>query len=194
MGAVYEAYEESMQRTVALKVLSPALQAAGIEASRFEREAWIGGRLAHPNVVKVYGQGADGALRYIALELIRGPSLHEALQQARERRETHEAGESEWRATYLRSTVELFVGVADALYYVHEQGVLHRDIKPANLLLSEERDRLFLTDFGLARDTDASRLTRRGDFFGTIRYMSPEQLLASTVDLGVASDIYSLGV
>lgn len=194
MGVVYEAYEESMQRTVALKVLDPALQAAGIEASRFEREAWIGGRLAHPNIVKVYRQGMEGAIRYIAMEFVHGPSLHQALQQVRRSRETNGSRDSEWRTNYLRPTVELFVGVADALHYVHEQGVLHRDIKPGNLLFSEERDRLFLTDFGLARDDEASRLTRKGDFFGTIRYMSPEQLLAARADIGIASDIYSLGV
>jgi eukaryotic-like serine/threonine-protein kinase len=84
--------------------------------------------------------------------------------------------------------------VADALEHVHGQGVVHRDVKPLNLLLTKDGSRLLLTDFGLARDEEASRLTRRGDFLGTVRYMSPEQLLAQRVRVDRRSDIWSLGV
>jgi hypothetical protein len=90
--------------------------------------------------------------------------------------------------------VELLAGVAEALEYVHEQGIVHRDIKPLNLLLSKDGSRLLLTDFGVARDEEASRVTRRGDFLGTIRYMSPEQLLAQRVKVDHRSDIWSFGV
>ena len=89
--------------------------------------------------------------------------------------------------------VRLFVGLADALEHVHRAGVVHRDIKPLNLLVVEGRECLLLTDFGLAGDETASRMTRRGDFMGTIRYMSPEQLLAHRTRVDHRSDIWSLG-
>ena len=193
-GTVYEAHQESMQRRVALKVLDTGFFPSEREVARFEREAWIAGRLTHPNIVKVFGKGQEGQTRYIAMEFVEGTSLHDEIEKARKDRQAGEAlASSSWRE-HIRKMVELFVGIADALHHVHEQGIIHRDIKPLNLLLPEKGSRLLLTDFGLARDLDATRMTRRGDFMGTIRYMSPEQLLASRVQVDHRSDIYSLGV
>jgi hypothetical protein len=90
--------------------------------------------------------------------------------------------------------VSLFADVAGAFYYVHQRGVVHRDIKPSNLVLSEDGSRLMITDFGLARDAESASLTRPGDFMGTVRYMSPEQLLAQRIKVDHRSDIWSLGV
>ena len=84
--------------------------------------------------------------------------------------------------------------MADGLSYVHQHGVIHRDFKPLNLLLANNDSRMLLTDFGLAQDRDASRITQRGDFLGTIRYMSPEQLLAQRAKIDYRTDLWSLGV
>ena len=192
LGTVYEAYQESMHRVVALKVMNPGIQPSSAANLRFEREAWIGGRLSHPNIVRVHGQGDESGIRYIAMELIDGRSLHEEI-----RRVKNEAGEdrrSSSTSQAIRHTVELFIGVADALAAVHDGGVVHRDIKPSNLLLTRDGSRLLLSDFGLARDAESAHLTRQGDFLGTVRYMSPEQLLAHRVKIDHRSDIWSFGV
>jgi serine/threonine protein kinase len=191
MGSVYQAYEESMHRTVALKVLTPALM-GGDETSRFEREAWIAGRLMHPNIVKVYGQGVASQCHYIAMELVVGGSLSAELRKIKET--TRKEPESRWYSQHVRKVVSLFIGVADALQHVHENGIVHRDIKPHNLLLTKDSSRLLLTDFGLAHDEQSAQLTRRGDFMGTVRYMSPEQLLAHRVKVDHRTDIWSFGV
>ena len=177
MGTVYAAYQESMHRNVALKILEDA-PVFSEGAARFEREAWIAGRLSHPSIVKVHAYGVAGNARYIAMELIEGPSLQEEIREAKKRQTEGTSADSDWRGRRTRMVVELFVPAADALHYVHQQRILHRDIKPSNLLLNQERTRLLLTDFGLAREDDAANLTRRGQLLGTVRYMSPEQLLA----------------
>ncbi len=170
MGTVYEAFQESMRRKVALKILDAGLFPSNKQVHRFEREAWIAGRLNHPNIVKVFGQGTEGNTHYIAMELLSGRSLQDAIRDAKKSRDEASSSDSAWRTGHVRRTVELFVGLADALGHVHQQGIVHRDIKPGNLLLEDDDSRLLLTDFGLARDVDASRVTRRGDFFGTVRY------------------------
>lgn len=194
MASVFEAHQESMRRSVALKVLDTGYSLSGGDAARFEREAWIGGRLSHPNIVGVYDQGADGTAHYIAMQFVDGGSLLDFIRETRERRKKQPGSDSAWRTDYVGRIVRLFVEVADALQHVHEMGIVHRDIKPGNLLLTRDHARMLLSDFGLARDTETSRMTRRGDLLGTIRYMSPEQLLAQRVTVDHRTDIYSLGV
>jgi hypothetical protein len=194
MGTVYEAYQESMHRRVALKVLNAESPLSSTEVSRFEREAWIGGRLSHPNIVRVYSQGTAGTVHYIAMELVDGESLTAAIQEARRQRTTQPPSDSNSCTSRIRQTVSMFVDVADALQHVHENGIVHRDIKPLNLLLAKDKSRLLLTDFGLARDAEALGVTRLGDFMGTVRYMSPEQLLAQRVNVDRRTDIWSLGI
>jgi len=193
MGAVYEAYEQSMRRTVALKILDSGIDPSANELARFEREAWIAGRLNHPNIVKALSQGEESGIRYMAMELIDGGSLASEIRSAKDDASRHASG-SKWQAERICKMVSLFVSVADALQHVHENGIIHRDIKPQNLLLTKDCARLLLTDFGLARDEQTSQLTRRGDFLGTIRYMSPEQLLAQRAQVDRRTDIWSLGV
>ncbi len=195
MAAVYECRQESLRRTVALKILDVGVPSTTADVARFEREAWIGGKLNHPNIVRVFAQGSQGPRYYIAMELIDGPSLHEEITRVRRTSETTPLDPSgSGNRERLRNLVSLFLGVTDALDYVHRQGVVHRDIKPLNLLLTGDGARLLISDFGLARSENASVMTRRGDFLGTIRYMSPEQLLAHRVKIDSRSDIYSLGV
>ncbi len=194
MGSVYEAYQESMHRKVALKVLHQEAIPSHDETARFEREAWIGGRLSHPNIVKVYAQGTSGGQRYIAMELVEGESLASEIARARVSREQQRPSDSVWRSGHIRKMVSLFVGAIDALHYVHEHGIVHRDIKPANLLLTKDASRLLLSDFGIARDPESGALTRGGDLLGSIRYISPEQLLAQRIRVDRRSDIWSIGV
>lgn len=187
-GKVYAAYQPSMNRRVALKILADTLYNT-VDRSRFEHEAWIAGRLSHPSIVKVFGQGRDQHLHYLVMECLGGDTLQTAIQQWKQ---------VDWKPRFAREQIEhilgLFIEVVDALDYVHAQGVVHRDIKPSNLLFSADKKRLLLSDFGLALDPDSTRLTKRGDFLGTVRYMSPEQLLASRVTINRRSDIWSLGV
>ncbi len=193
MGAVYVAYEQSMRRTVALKILDSGIDPSANEVSRFEREAWIAGRLNHPNIVKALSQGEESGTRYMAMELIDGCSLAGEIRSTKDDA-SRQPSDAKWQSARIRKMVTLFVSVANALQHVHENGIIHRDIKPQNLLLTKDESRLFLTDFGLARDEQASQLTRRGDFLGTIRYMSPEQLLAQRAQVDRRTDIWSLGV
>ena len=188
MAQVFEVYEVSMHRSVALKVL-----AAGHSATRFENEAWMAGRLSHPNIVKVYGQGHSGGMWWISMELVDGPSLHAEIRRLRQ--QYRGKGEKDTsRAEIVEHLVKLFIGVTDALSYVHQQGLVHRDIKPLNLLIGAGGSRLMLTDFGIARDVDASRVTRAGDLLGSVHYMSPEQVAAHRVGIDHRTDIWSLGV
>jgi serine/threonine protein kinase len=193
MGTVYEAYQQSMHRKVALKILHQGIIPSANEATRFEREAWIGGRLSHPNIVKVFAQGVSEGSRYIAMELVEGESLAAGIERAKQSRQQQRPSDSVWRSDHIRKMVLLFVGAADALNHVHGHGIVHRDIKPLNLLLTKDRTRLLLTDFGIAHDLDSASLTRGGDLLGTIRYMSPEQLLAQRAKVDWRTDIWSFG-
>lgn len=187
MGTVYEAHQPSMNRHVAIKVLENPLYASPEGRARFEHEAWIAGRLSHPNIVKVHSQGHEGHVHYLVMECCGGESVQTAIQQS------HQADRIPTSAE-IGHTLRLFIEVADALEYVHSQHVVHRDIKPSNLLFSTDKRRLLLSDFGVALDPNSDRLTKRGDFLGTVRYMSPEQLLANRVKIDGRSDIWSLGV
>ena len=193
-ASVYLAYQESMRRRVALKVLDSTRLPWSSDETRFEHEAWIAGRFSHPNIVRVYERGVFGPNRFIVMEFVEGRSLAAFLTEARTRRHATSVSDSAWRRGHIRQVVEWFVGVADALEYVHRQGVIHRDIKPLNLLLTRGDTRLLISDFGLARDQAAERVTQRGDFLGTIRYMSPEQLLAQRATIDHRTDLWSLGV
>jgi serine/threonine-protein kinase PpkA len=173
MATVYLALQESVQREVALKVMSPAL--AGDEfGERFLREARIAASLRHPHVVQVHDVGRSGDWHYMAMEYLGGgPAL--------QRQRVGDVGYA------LRITRE----IADALAYAHARGVIHRDIKPDNLLLRDDGSAV-LTDFGIARAGDASRMTQAGTIMGTPHYMAPEQATGSAID--GRADLYSLGV
>jgi predicted Ser/Thr protein kinase len=193
-ATVYLAYQESMRRRVALKVLAAEGPGSGPDEVRFEQEAWIAGKLSHPHIVRVYERGHEGSSRFIVMEYVEGRSLAAFIEETRARQALSRTSDSEWRRGHVRRVVAWFVDAADALEYVHRQGVIHRDIKPLNLLLADGDTRILLTDFGLARDAASERMTVRGDFMGTIRYMSPEQLLAHRAKVDHRTDLWSLGV
>jgi len=194
MGTVFEAYDEKMERPVALKLLSRQVAASGKAALRFEQEAWIAGKLNHPNLVKVYERGHWDEFSYYAMELVRGGSLHDVISNMKSR-----GRDDRWdlvfgSRAYIHWALSQIVAAAHGLDYAHRQGVVHRDIKPMNLLLSRELDQVKIADFGLAIEADTTRLTTEGSLLGTLLYMAPEQILGKQDQIDARTDVYALGV
>ncbi len=181
MGIVYRGRDGQTGRTVAIKTMALAQEFDADELAdvkqRFFREAETVGRLDHPNIVALYEAGEEQDLAYIAMEFLPGGDLVPWC-----RPETR---------LPLATVLSIGIRVADALDYAHGRQVVHRDVKPANIMYAVDGDQLKVTDFGIARITDASR-TRTGMVLGTPSYMSPEQLAGKKID--GRSDIYSLGV
>jgi serine/threonine-protein kinase len=178
MGSVWRAHDVSLDRPVALKVLTRELSQQPRLVERFVREARSQARLSHHNVVPIYFIGQEEGRMFFAMELIDGDSLADRLTR----------GETlDWK-----QAVPLMIGVGRALRHAHERGLIHRDIKPGNLLV-DHGGHLKVTDFGLARslDNDRRKLTGQGVFLGTPWYCSPEQ--ARAVDVDHRSDMYALG-
>jgi serine/threonine-protein kinase len=177
MGDVWRCTDEVLGRTVAVKVLLPALVAEPGFSERFRDEARTMATINHPGVVNVYDYGSDQGVTYLVMEYVEGDALSKTLARV-------------GRLTPAR-TMSLMAQAADALQAAHEKGIVHRDVKPANLLV-RPNGTLVLTDFGIARSASGSRLTAVGAVLGTASYISPEQ--ASGADATPASDVYGLGV
>lgn len=175
MGIVYEAWQRSLDRRVAVKVLAPALVANPSAVARFRREASAAGRVRHPNIVEVFGFGSDGGEHFFAMQFVDGAPLHNATERFREP----------------IAAVGLAAQLADALVHAHQAGLVHRDVKPGNVLVRADGVPL-LTDFGVARDTALPSLTRDGGFVGTLDYASPEQVRGEEID--ARCDVWALGV
>jgi WD40 repeat protein len=185
MGSVYEAEQESPRRTVALKVIKPALV---VEAflRRFENESAALARLQHSSIAQIYEAGVaisgSGPQPYFAMEFVSGVSLRSYANASQ---------------LSTRARLELMAKVCDAVQHAHEHGIIHRDLKPANILVNEEGQPKVL-DFGAAhiadRNFETTYQTEVGQLVGTIAYMSPEQVLADPAALDTRSDVYSLGV
>ncbi len=176
MAIVYRAYQPTLGREVALKVLSKSLADEPGFLQRFANEARMLAKLDHPNVLPVYDFGSLGDLTYIASPLIASGTLADQM----------DAGPIE----VVRATSYL-VQVADALHHAHAAGITHRDLKPSNVLIHPD-GRAILGDFGLSRSAEAAALTLHGFALGTPGYMAPEQALGDAVD--ARADIYALGV
>jgi serine/threonine protein kinase len=176
---VYEAYDETLGRRVALKVLNipPNLVGAARRerVERFSREARAAGRLSHPNIVAVYDYGEENGNYYIAMEFLEGQSLRDILALR--------------GALPVKEAVDIACQILEALAYAHAHQVIHRDIKPENIHISGGKAKL--TDFGIARLTEEPALTKDGQIFGTPSYMSPEQVEGRAIDH--RSDLFSLG-
>ena len=176
MATVYLAIQESVQREVALKIMSPTLLADPDFGERFLREARIAAKLHHRHVVGVHDVGRAGDYHYIAMEYLGGGAALSADGQPRA----------------VPFALRVIREIATALNYAHAKGFVHRDVKPDNILLRDDGSAA-LTDFGIARASDsATHMTRTGTVIGTPHYMSPEQARGRPLD--GRADIYSLGI
>ncbi len=177
MGVVYKCRDPQTDQTAAVKVLPQQLAVDPMFLQRFKREIMALQRLDHPNIVRIYEYGeADGAY-YYAMEYADGEGLDSILEK-KEKMGPLEA-------------IRIVTGCAEALEHSHSRGIVHRDIKPANIILTKKRG-IKVTDFGIAKVLDATRMTATQGVLGTVEYMSPEQSQGRRVD--ARSDLYSLGV
>jgi eukaryotic-like serine/threonine-protein kinase len=176
-GIVYRARDTSLERIVAVKVSRGSLDVRE-ELDRFFRETRSAAALRHPGIVTVHEAGQSGNRCYLVSELAAGPTLAQRLAMGRP-----SYGEA----------AEIVAGVAEALHYAHQQGVIHRDIKPSNILFNAD-GRPLVADFGLSRRTSDCTLTVEGQILGTPAYMPPEQAQGDAHRADARSDVYSLGV
>jgi len=196
MGIVYLAWQKSLHRTVALKVLHPGLSLSSRHLERFRREGIAAGKLQHPFIVRILAADEADGLSYLAMDYVEGRSLADELSELRTNRVEPDGkkrvllGSNEFG--YARQVARFIKGAAEALQYAHDAGVIHRDIKPQNLLM-REGERPCIVDFGLAKEIDKESLSREGEVAGTPYYMSPEQALAKRVPIDHRTDVFSLG-
>jgi serine/threonine-protein kinase len=182
MGAVYRAYDDSLKREVAIKVVNLGMGGAELQA-RFIREAQTAARLEHSHIVRVYDYGIERDINYVVMQYLNGGSLAERMR---------EAGFQGRSRASLTEVALLLEHLASALDYAHTQGVIHRDIKPQNIMFNNQ-GQAFIVDFGIAKIlTDASNLTGTSTTVGTPSYMPPEQW--SVDNLTPAADQYALAV
>src|SRR5436305_7239258 len=177
MADVYLATDESLGRSVAIKILSDRYAQDDGFVERFRREASSAAGLNHPNIVAVYDRGEAEGTYYIAMEYLDGPTLKDEITR---RAPLPEPEAIAWATQAL-----------DALDFAHRRGVIHRDVKPHNMVLTED-GRLKVTDFGIARAANTQQMTEVGSIVGTAQYLSPEQARGQAV--GPQSDLYSMGV
>ena len=176
MAEVWEATDEVLDRPVAVKLLHGHLADDPALRARFHHEAVAAARLVHPSIVAIYDTCDDPGAEAIVMELVRGRTLREFLDE-RGRLEPVEV-------------VHIGAEVASALTCAHKAGIIHRDVKPANILLSDD-GRVLVTDFGIAKVLDEPDLTRTSQLLGTVKYLAPEQVESGPVD--ARTDVYALG-
>ncbi len=178
MGVVYRAWQASLQREVAVKMMLPGKLARESDLARFRAEAKAAGGLHHPGIVPVYEVSEWAGRPLFSMKHIRGETLAHRLSSG---------------PLAPREAARLLAAVSRAVDYAHRQGVLHRDLKPSNILIDDD-GQPHITDFGLAKQvSEAASLTRTGAVLGTPAYMAPEQAAGARGEAGVAADIYSLG-
>ncbi|WP_330176238.1 PASTA domain-containing protein [Streptomyces sp. NBC_01498] len=176
MATVYRAVDTRLDRVLALKVMHPALATDAVFVERFIREAKSVARLAHPNVVGVFDQGAHGAYVYLAMEYVEGCTLRDVLRER--------------GALRPRAALDILEPMLAALGAAHRAGFIHRDVKPENVLIGDD-GRVKVADFGLVRAVGSVTNTT-GTILGTVSYLAPEQIEYGTSDTRV--DVYACGV
>jgi serine/threonine-protein kinase len=178
MGVVYRGTNEATGKPAAVKVISGEIAKQGKAYERFRREAEILQQFRHPNIVRFLALGRFKGTSYFAMEYVAGETLEQALTRR---------GPFPWR-----EVVDLGIQICEALHYAHEHGVVHRDLKPSNLMVTQQ-GQIKLTDFGIAKDLDATALTAPGRTLGTAAYMAPEQI-RGTPEISHKTDLYALGI
>src|SRR5438309_109427 len=177
-GVVFRARQKSLNRTVALKVISLGQWASKAHLKRFRLEAEAAARLEHPGIVPIHEVGERDGSCYFSMKFIEGGQLDEVARR---------------EPIPIRRAVELMANVARTVHYAHEHGILHRDIKPGNILL-DTKGEAHLTDFGLARLVESeSSVTHTLDVLGTPSYMAPEQAIGNNAAVSSTTDVYGLG-
>src|SRR3989440_2280813 len=177
-GVVFRARQKSLNRTVALKVISLGEWASKAHLKRFRLEAEAAARLEHPGIVPIHEVGERDGQCYFSMKFIEGGQLDEVARR---------------EPISIRRAVELIAKVARIVHYAHEHGILHRDIKPGNILL-DAKGEPHLTDFGLARLVESeSSVTHTLDVLGTPSYMAPEQAIGNNAAVSSTTDVYGLG-
>jgi serine/threonine-protein kinase len=177
MGVVFKAFDQRLNRVVAVKALAAQYATSATARARFEREARAAAGVSHDHVVPVYAVEENRGTPYLVMQLIVGKSLQQHIA---------EAGTLE-----IKEILRIGMQTASGLAAAHKQGLVHRDITPANILLENGVERVKITDFGLARAIDDASLSQSGVVAGTPLYMSPEQASGEAVDC--RSDLFSLG-
>jgi len=177
MGEVWAATDTVLGRTVAVKLLSPALSRQSGFLERFRAEARCSAALHHPNITTVFDYGEDDSSAYLVMELVAGQPLSQII--------------ADRAPLSAHATASILIQAAAALEAAHQGGVVHRDVKPANILVTPDGTAK-LTDFGIARLVNTAPLTQTGQVLGTAQYLSPEQAVGQSAT--ASSDIYALGV
>ena len=183
MSSVHQATDLILERTVAVKILAEHLSDDERFVARFRREALAVAKLIHPNIVQVYDTGIDDGRHYIVMEYVQGRSGAQILQR-------HGPVDAE-------TTAEIGAQACAGLDYAHRRGIIHRDVKPGNLMIvggpvGGGEMTMKLTDFGIARAVEQTRITQVGSVVGTAAYLSPEQVRGE--EAPPATDVYALGV
>ena len=177
-GVVFRARQKSLNRTVALKVISLGQWASKAHLKRFRREAEAAASLDHPCIVPIYEVGERDGSCYFSMKFVEGGQLDEVVRRT---------------LMSIRQAAELIAKIARTVHYAHEHGILHRDIKPGNVLL-DQKGEPHLTDFGLARLVETeSTVTRTMEVLGTPSYMAPEQAVGNNAAISSVTDVYGLG-
>ncbi|MBI5932002.1 MAG: serine/threonine protein kinase [Chloroflexi bacterium] len=179
MSAVYESYQTTVRRKVAVKVLPPQFASQADYAERFEREVQLAALLEHPHILPIYDHGTDQGISYIVMRLLTGGTLSQRLEF--------------FKRPSLREALLILRQIGSGLDYAHKQNIIHRDLKASNVLFDTEGN-AYLADFGIAKllQVERSGLTTTGQAMGTPAYMSPEQWRGENVD--ARADIYALGI
>lgn len=185
MGMVYEAFQLSMGRRVALKILPFSVGLDPIHFERFKAECRAAAQLHHSNIVPVHAIGEERGVHFYAMQLIEGRSLASVIEEERGR-------PIDRSKEFYRRVASMAADIAAALHYSHGLGIIHRDVKPANILVDHDGTP-WITDFGLARIASDPRLTESGNVLGTLRYTSPEQAAGRCGVVDHRTDVYSLG-
>jgi tetratricopeptide (TPR) repeat protein/predicted Ser/Thr protein kinase len=177
MGAVYLVHDKDLDRDVAMKLIRSDIAEDAEALERFKREIQLSSRVTHPNVLRVFDLGETDGIKFLTMQFVDGRDLSTILKKQGK--------------LPTERLLRIFRQTAEGLKAAHDQGVIHRDLKPQNIML-DATDRVYVTDFGLAKSNEQSGMTQTGAIIGTPFYMSPEQVKGEPV--GPQSDIFALGV